>query len=205
MTTTATTPDASASSAGQTPAGQTQDGQSQAGQSRRARATPLDPAKAPVGPGAISVVGLVLAILLTVSGAVAIRDALVVAGLVKATPWVTQAARAVNGLLPAAWMVPVGAVLVLLGLWLLLTALRPRPRSAISVTSVTGVFLRQQDVSRLAQTAAEQVEGVLAARTTHAPRARPQHRICRRAGGRAFCSVRAAVRAGQPPRREGQQ
>jgi len=76
-----------------------------------------------------------------------------------------QAARAVNGLLPAAWMVPVGAVLVLLGLWLLLTALRPRPRSAISVTSVTGVFLRQQDVSRLAQTAAEQVEGVLAART----------------------------------------
>lgn len=142
MTTTATTPDASASSAGQT-----QDGQSRAGQSRRARATPLDPAKAPVGPGAISVVGLVLAILLTVSGAVAIRDALVVAGLVKATPWVTQAARAVNGLLPAAWMVPVGAVLVLLGLWLLLTALRPRPRSAISVTSVTGVFLRRQDVS----------------------------------------------------------
>jgi len=104
VTTTATTPDASASSAGQTPAGQTQDGQSQAGQSRRARATPLDPAKAPVGPGAISVVGLVLAILLTVSGAVAIRDALVVAGLVKATPWVTRPlGRSTDSSRPHGW------------------------------------------------------------------------------------------------------
>lgn len=124
----------------------------------------MDAAKAPVGPGAISVVGLVLALLLTALGAVAIRDALVIARFLHGTPWTAQAGGAVNGLLPAAWMVPVGAALVLFGLWLLLTALRPRPRRAISVTSTTGVFLRTKDVSRLAQTAAEQVEGVLAAR-----------------------------------------
>lgn len=125
----------------------------------------LDAAKTPVGPGAISAVGLVLALLLSLSGAVAIRDALVTAGVIHGSPWVEQAGRAVNGLRPAAWMVPVGAALVLLGLWLVVTALRPRPRSATSVTSTTGVFLRPKDVSRLAQSAAEQVDGVLAAKT----------------------------------------
>ena len=151
--------------------GQPRPGQSGRGQSGRGRPGAMDAAKAPVGSGAISVVGLVLALLLTAAGLVAIRDALVRSGLLAGQPWTEQTLRALDGLSAAAWMVPVGAALILLGLWLLLTVLRPRRRTAISVTSSTGVFLRLRDVARLAERAAEQVDGVLVARARATRRA----------------------------------
>ncbi len=158
-------------STGQPRPGQSGRGQSGRGQSGRGRPGAMDAAKAPVGSGAISVVGLVLALLLTAAGLVAIRDALVRSGLLAGQPWTEQTLRALDGLSAAAWMVPVGAALILLGLWLLLTVLRPRRRTAISVTSSTGVFLRLRDVARLAERAAEQVDGVLVARARATRRA----------------------------------
>ena len=151
--------------------GQPWPGQSGRGQSGRGRAGAMDAAKAPVGSGAISVVGPVLALLLTAAGLVAIRDAVVRSGLLAGQPWTEQTLRALDGLSAAGWMVPAGAALILLGLWLLLTALRPRRRTAISVTSSTGVFLRLRDVARLAERAAEQVDGVLVARARATRRA----------------------------------
>ena len=130
---------------------------------RRGDAAAMDAAKTPVGVGAIALVGIVLALLLTALGVVAVREALLAAGVLTGTAWQAPAGPSVRGLAAASWMVPVGAVLVLFGLWLLVAALRPRPRTATTVTSATGVFLRPKDVSRLAQTAAEQVDGVLAA------------------------------------------
>jgi len=79
---------------------------------------------------------------------------------------------------------------VLLGLWLLVAALRPRPRTATTVTSETGVFLRPKDVSRLAQTAAEQVDGVLAADVSATRRA-----VRVRVRGTAAADVSENVRA----------
>jgi len=151
--------------------GQPRPGQSGRGQSGRGRPGAMDAAKAPVGSGAISVVGLVLALLLTAAGLVAIRDALVRSGLLAGQLWTEQTLRALDGLSAAGWMVPVGAALILLGLWLLLTVLRPRRRTAISVTSSTGVFLRLRDVAWLAERAAEQVDGVLVARARATRRA----------------------------------
>lgn len=130
-------------------------------QSRSGNPRPMTAAKTPVASGAIATLGLLLALLLTVAGVVAVRDALVYAGVVQGTPVLSHAARAVNGVTPAAWLVPVAVVLALLGLWLLVTALRPRPRKAVALSAQTGVFLRPGDVSRLAETAAEQVDGVL--------------------------------------------
>lgn len=130
----------------------------------------LPAAKTPVSSGAIATLGLVLAVLLTAVGVAAVRDALVYAGVLKGTPLLSLAARATNGVTPAVWMIPVGIALAVLGLWLLIMALRPRPRKAVTLTAQTGVFLRPKDVSRLAETAAERVDGVLDVRVSAKPK-----------------------------------
>jgi hypothetical protein len=53
-----------------------------------------------------------------------------------------------------------------LGLWLVLTALRPRRRTAIALDARTGVFLRPRDVAELARNAARDVDGVTSAKVT---------------------------------------
>lgn len=141
-----------------------------AGQSGRADALVMPAAKTPVSSGAIATLGFVLAVLLTAAGVAAVRDALVYAGVLDGTPLLSLAARATNGVTPAVWMVPVGVVLAVLGLWLLLMALRPRPRKAVTLTAQTGVFLRPKDVSRLAETAAERIGGVLDVRVSAKPK-----------------------------------
>ncbi len=126
-------------------------------------AAAMTAAKTPVGSGPIAAVGLILALLLTGAGVELIRDALVYFGLLSGTPWILSVARALNGVTAAAWLVPLGIALVLLGLWLLWRALRPRARTAVSLTSTTGVFLRPHNVARFAETAAEGVGGVISA------------------------------------------
>jgi len=130
---------------------------------------PLKASKTPVGPGVVTVVGLILAVLVIAVGVVGVHDAVVGAGA-SGTPWIDAVVKALNGLRPAFWLVPVGVALVLLGLWLLLTALRPRPRTAIALQARTGVFLRPRDVATLARNAAQDVDGVTSAKVTAGPR-----------------------------------
>ena len=91
---------------------------------------PLPAAKAPVGPGTISLLGLLWSMLLLGVGVVGVQAALVAAGLLHGTSWLTWIIQQFDGLTASAWMVPAGLVLVLLGLWLVTMALRPgrRPR-----------------------------------------------------------------------------
>jgi len=103
-------------------------------------------------------------------GVVGIHDALVAAGAVARPPWIDAAAGGLHGLKPAFWLVPVGITLFMFGLWLLLTALRPRPRTAIALQAKTGVFLRPRDVATLARRAALDVDGVTSAKVTASPR-----------------------------------
>ena len=128
--------------------------------SRRADFKPLSAAKTPLGPGIISLVGIVLALLVIAVGVVAAQTALVASGVLSGHSWLTTAVTAVNGLSPAVWMLPVGIVLALVGLWLVLTALRPRPRTGVALRATTGVFLRPRDIARLAAAAAGDVDGV---------------------------------------------
>lgn len=51
-------------------------------------------------------------------------------------------------------------MLALLGLWLLVAALRPRPRRMVAVQADTGVFMRPADTARLARSVASRVDGV---------------------------------------------
>ena len=128
-----------------------------------AQLQPLAAAKSPVGPGAIAALGLILAVGLLCLGAVGIHDALVPSGLVKGSSWIAATAAGLDGLSPAAWMVPAGLAVLAAGVWAMVTALRPRPRTAIALAARTGVFLRPRDVARLARTAAEDVDGVTSA------------------------------------------
>lgn len=135
-----------------------------------APAEPLAAAKPPVGPGAITAVGVILAAGVLCLGVVGIHDALVPSGLVAGAPWIGSAVGGVNGLQPAAWMIPAGAALVALGVWALVTALRPRPRTTVALTARTGVYLRPRDVARLGRSAAEDVDGVTSAKVSAARR-----------------------------------
>lgn len=128
--------------------------------SSRPPGAPLPAAKAPVGPGLITGLGLLWSLVLIGVGVVGVQAALVAAGWLDGTSWLTWILEQLDGLTPSVWMVPVGIVLVLLGLWLLLMALRPRPAKDMTLDASTGVFLKPADVARLAAASADQVDGV---------------------------------------------
>lgn len=133
----------------------------------RSGATPptaeaLKAAKTPVGPGAITFVGAVLSLLVIATGIMGLQTAASAAGLSKAQPWLSQLITGSDGLRPLGWMLPVGVLLVLAGLWLIVTALRPRPKTAVALNAQTGVFMRPRDVARLVEHAADDVDGVAA-------------------------------------------
>ncbi|WP_328291473.1 DUF6286 domain-containing protein [Kineococcus sp. NBC_00420] len=118
------------------------------------------------GSGAIGVVGPLLAILLLALGVLLLRDALVAAGIFSGKQWASSAVSGLQGFAPVWWLIPVGVVVVLIGVWLVVTALRPRSRKTLPLTSQTGVFLHTRDVARLASGAAADVDGVLGVSST---------------------------------------
>lgn len=127
-------------------------------------------AKLPRSTRGIATLGVLLALVLTAVGVLAVRDALVYGGLLGGTPLQHQLAQALQGLRPAPWTVVAGVVLVLVGLALLIKALRPSPPKVTALDGATGVFLRPRDVTRLVETAVENVDGVLGVRASTTPR-----------------------------------
>jgi hypothetical protein len=128
-------------------------------------------ARQKTGAGRIGVVGPGLAVLLAALGVVLIRDALIAFDVLPGPAWLPAALDGLNELTAEWWMVPAGVGAALLGLWLVVTALRPRSRRAVPVRSATGVFLHTRDVARLASDAAGAVDGVLSAASTASHRA----------------------------------
>lgn len=125
-----------------------------------ADATPMAAAKAPIGPGGISLVGLVLALLVVGLGVIGVQAALVISGALSGSSWFDSVVSQIDGASAQGWMVPAGVVLALVGLWLLVLAIKPRPRTAVAVQAETGVFLRPRDLARIAVSAADGVGGV---------------------------------------------
>lgn len=122
---------------------------------------PMQGATQKSGSGPIGVIGPVLAVLLLALGLLLLRDALVAAGALSGAPWLNAGVEGLKGFAPAWWLIPAGIVVALVGLWLTLTALRPRSRKTLPLTSRTGVFLHTRDIARLASGAAQDVDGVL--------------------------------------------
>ncbi|MEZ0163275.1 DUF6286 domain-containing protein [Kineococcus sp. LSe6-4] len=136
---------------------------------------PLAPASAPTGAGRIGVVGPVLAVLLLALAVVLGREALVSWGTLSGSSWLAPAADGLDGLRRTAPVVPVaGVVAVVVGVWLLLTAVARRSRHALSLRgtgsgadsgagSGAGVSTTTHDLARLATTTASGTDGVLKA------------------------------------------
>lgn len=101
-----------------------------------------------------------LALALVGVGVVAVRDALVWTGALGGTPWLTSTADAVSGATPSPVVLVGGVVAVLLGLWFVVAALRPRPHPFLPVTAGSDVWMRSADVARVARTAASRTGGV---------------------------------------------
>lgn len=116
-------------------------------------------APAPTGAGPVGAVGPVLAVLLVALGALLVREALVDGGAVGGSPWLPPAGAALDGTTPGAAAIAVGVVAALVGLWLVVVALRRRTRRTLAVG--TSSYLSVRDVARLAAGAARDVDGVL--------------------------------------------
>lgn len=131
--------------------------------------TPPSNARTPAAAPAAAPVGIVLALAVIVVGAVLIQETLSHIGVVHRS-WLSAAVTAVQGTTAQFWMVPVGVLLALLGLWLLLLGLKPRRRTGIQADSDASVWLRPTDVARLAADTARHTPGVMDASASATPR-----------------------------------
>lgn len=136
-----------------------------------ATGTAMRAARQKTGAGRIGAVGPLFAAALTAAGVVLLHDAIAEADSRPGRTWTAAILDGANGLTAQWWMMPAGALAALAGLWLVVTALRPRSRKTLAVNSATGVFLRTRDVARLASAAAEDVDGVRSARSVAGRRA----------------------------------
>lgn len=122
--------------------------------------------KPPVAAPAAGLVGAILSLGLVAAGIVGIRDSFVAADWINGQMWTKTAAEWIDGLTFDHWMIPVGIGLIVLGLWWLLAALKPRRKTAIAVKARTSVWMTPSDVARISSVATEAVPGVLSTRTT---------------------------------------
>jgi len=84
------------------------------------------PAKKPVAAPAAAIAGIIAALAVIAVGAVAIRDALVATGLLDGRSWLEWLFGKAEVLKPVDWMIPAGIGAVLVGLWFVVAAVKPR-------------------------------------------------------------------------------
>lgn len=122
------------------------------------------PAKKPVAIPAAAPVGIIAALAVTALGAVAIRDTLTSTGAITGTSWLEWLLSKAEVLRPVDWMIPAGIGAVVLGLLVLIAALRPRHPTHLAVGDA-GVWIRSRDAARLATNTAETIDSVTSAAT----------------------------------------
>ena len=107
----------------------------------------LPAAQAPRGMPLCYLAGLLLALATIALGAIAIRDAAIRLGPASGTEWTRWVADKAQVLVPADWMWWAGPLAFLVGLVLLVAAVRPRPRRYRQVSE--HVWVAQDQVARL--------------------------------------------------------
>jgi hypothetical protein len=132
----------------------------------RAAAPTRTGAPTPTGAPPATAWAVVLALLLLAAGALLLRDAAVVEGLLDGTPFTTTLVDKLRSVRPQAYYVPAGVILALLGLWLVVSALRPRPRRDLAVGDTALVWLTPSAVASIARSTTSGVDGVVDARAT---------------------------------------
>ena len=128
-----------------------------------------EPMKAAVEPRGVSgavVWGMLWALLFAALGLVAVREGLLNLGQFGGRPELPPLLAELDGQSFQPLIGGVGVVLVLLGLLMLVAAVRRRPRRAYRLGTRTGVYLRYREAARIAELTAGEVPGVLSARAT---------------------------------------
>lgn len=121
------------------------------------------------GPEPLAVAGsrvaaAVLALSLLGLGVVAGREALAAWGAVGGGSWLPTVADSIGAVGPQWWVLPTAVALVLVGVALLLVALRPRRRRHLLVGDGEGVWVHVDDLARLVRASVADLPGVLEAR-----------------------------------------
>ncbi|MEV8377700.1 DUF6286 domain-containing protein [Kribbella sp. NPDC056861] len=122
------------------------------------------PAKKPTAVPAAATVGIIAALAVTAVGAVAVRDTLVSTGAITGDSWIEWVLGKAEVLKPVDWMIPAGIIALLLGVWVLIAALKPRKATHLAVGDA-GVWIRSRDAARLATNTAATVDSVTSAGT----------------------------------------
>jgi hypothetical protein len=122
------------------------------------------PAKKPVAVPAAAIVGVLAALTVIAAGAVAIRETLLATNLSTGTSWLQWVLDKAEVLKPADWMIPAGIAALLIGLVILVAALKPRKTTHLAVGDA-GVWIRGRDAARLANDTATTIDSVTSAAT----------------------------------------
>lgn len=125
-----------------------------------------DTTPAPTGAPPATAWAVVLAVLTAAVGVLLLRDAAVLAGLLDGSAVTTTVVEKLQSVRPQAWYLPAGVVVALLGLWLVVAALRPRPRRDLAVGDSSLVWLTPSATASIARASASVVDGVVEARAT---------------------------------------
>jgi hypothetical protein len=121
---------------------------------------PMRAARRPISAGFLSVMGIIWSVLVIALAVVCIRDALVALDAVGGRPWITGVTEWFDGTLATRWMYAIGIGCIVLGLLLLIPAVRPRPRRGIEVDAQTSVLVSKSALRRLATSSARDLDGV---------------------------------------------
>lgn len=122
------------------------------------------PAKAPAASPATVITGILLALVLLDVAVVFLRDALLAAGALTGTPWLSWFAGKAELISSSSpWMVWAGPLAVVVGLVLVVAALKPR-KATHWAAQEPGVFVGRNDAARLVANAAHESTSVVAAR-----------------------------------------
>ncbi|MBC7291968.1 MAG: hypothetical protein H5T83_11640 [Actinotalea sp.] len=120
----------------------------------------------PRSPARAGTIGLVLAVLLVALGVLLVHEGLALLGWVGSAPVLDQVLAREGVVEPGAVTAAVAAVLALIGLWLLLSALRRGRRRGVELGTTAAVWMAHRDLDRIVTGTAEQVDGVLDARAS---------------------------------------
>jgi len=126
------------------------------------------PVRRPLGALPAVVPGIILSVVAIGLGVVAVHDALVLWSRsgrwdpldLTGPTWVGASVDWVGEQTPKLWMSFAACGIVLVGLWLVILAVKPRRIRGAQIASLTGMWIEDSGVSRLAAAAAQQVAGV---------------------------------------------
>ena len=109
--------------------------------------------------------GLFLALVLLGLGLVALRDTAVALQWLPGTPWIDTVVHGIDGLQFTSTMIPAGIAALLLGVALVICALRPARQTVLAVNANSSVWISPWELAAVTSYAANSVPGVFAART----------------------------------------